>query len=199
MGRRGDHRLRERHLGLLTGIRYIRLKRRLPLDRGSLICYLDLRLVRKLNDGGSLNGPEMREFMPKYNTKQRALLMDFLTARADQEFTAREIAEALKPQGISISAVYRNLADLEEDGLLTRRTRQKSRENQYRYVGGSSCAEALHLSCKVCGKTIHMSGQETEFFVKTIAANDRFFLDRHETVLYGTCRNCRKKTGEDER
>ena len=137
--------------------------------------------------------------MPKYNTKQRALLMDFLTARADQEFTAREIAEALKPQGISISAVYRNLADLEEDGLLTRRTRQKSRENQYRYVGGSSCAEALHLSCKVCGKTIHMSGQETEFFVKTIAANDRFFLDRHETVLYGTCRNCRKKAGEDDR
>ena len=38
-----------------------------------------------------------------------------------------------------------------------------------------------------------MSGQETEFFVKTILANDRFFLDRHETVLYGTCRKCSLK------
>ena len=131
--------------------------------------------------------------MPKYNTRQRNLLMDFLTAHPDEEFTAREAAAALEPQGISRSAVYRNLADLEEEGLLKRRTVQGSRENHYRFLGGTHCADALHLSCKVCGKTIHMSGQETEFFVKTILANDRFFLDRHETVLYGTCRKCSLK------
>ena len=137
--------------------------------------------------------------MPKYNTRQRTLLMDYLSERADQEFTAREIADALLPQGISVSAVYRNLADLEEEGLLKRRTLPGSRENHYRYLGGTHCAESLHLSCKLCGKTIHMSNQETEFFVKTIAANDRFLLDRHETVLYGTCRNCAKKAGKERK
>ena len=136
--------------------------------------------------------------MPKYSTRQRTLLREYLAARSDEEMTAREIASALETQGISKSAVYRNLADLEEEGLLKRRTLQGSREIHYRYLGKGSCAEALHLSCKVCGRTIHMSSQETEFFVRTIAANDRFFLDRHETVLYGTCRNCRKKAGEGE-
>lgn len=136
--------------------------------------------------------------MPKYSTRQRTLLREYLAARSDEEMTAREIASALETQGISKSAVYRNLADLEEEGLLKRRTLQGSREIHYRYLGKESCAEALHLSCKVCGRTIHMSSQETEFFVRTIAANDRFLLDRHETVLYGTCRNCRKKAGEGE-
>ncbi|MBP5294449.1 MAG: transcriptional repressor [Lachnospiraceae bacterium] len=130
--------------------------------------------------------------MPKYNTKQRALLMDYLAAHPDEEFTAGEIASALEPQGISKSAVYRNLSELEEEGLLKRRTLPGSREIHYRYLGNEHCAESLHLSCKVCGRTIHMSNQETEFFVRTIAANDRFELDRHETVLYGTCRKCRK-------
>ena len=134
--------------------------------------------------------------MPKYNTKQRNLLMDYLAAHPDEEFTAREIASALTEQGISQSAVYRNLSDLEEEGLLKRRTLAGSRENHFRYLGNTHCAEALHLSCKLCGRTIHMSSQETEFFVKTIAANDRFLLDRHETVLYGTCRKCMKKAEE---
>ena len=135
--------------------------------------------------------------MPKYNTKQRTLLMDYLAARPDEEFTAGEIASALEPQGISKSAVYRNLADLEKEGLLKRRAMSGSRESHYRYLGNGHCAEALHLSCKVCGKTIHMSNQETEFFVRTIAANDRFLLDRHETVLYGTCRKCRKNAEKE--
>ena len=94
--------------------------------------------------------------MPKYNTKQRNLLMDFLAAHPDEEFTAREIAGALSEQGISQSAVYRNLADLEEEGLLKRRTRPGGRENHFRYLGNTHCAEALHLSCKVCGRTIHL-------------------------------------------
>lgn len=136
--------------------------------------------------------------MPRYNTKQRALLQEYLSLRPDQEFTPREVADALQEQGISKSAVYRNLAELEEEGLLRRRAIPGSRENHFRYLGGAKCLEALHLNCKVCGKTIHMSNQETEFFVRTIAANDRFELDRHETVLYGTCRNCIRKAGKKE-
>ena len=135
--------------------------------------------------------------MPRYNTRQRALLTEYLRERPDQEFTAKEIAEALVPKGISVSAVYRNLADLEDEGLLKRRTLPGSREIRYRYLGDAHCAESLHLSCKVCGKTIHMSGQETEFFVRTILANDRFELDRHETVLYGTCRQCRRRAEKE--
>ena len=62
--------------------------------------------------------------MAKYVTKQREKLLACLTEQADKQITARQIAEILTADKISISAVYRNLAALEEEGILKRIVRE---------------------------------------------------------------------------
>lgn len=133
--------------------------------------------------------------MAKYVTRQRKALIEFFEAHADKEMTARQIAEMIEGGPISVSAVYRNLSELEESGLVSRASRPGSREVYYRYVDPEDCRDCLHLSCTKCGKTIHMSPLEADFFTKSIQANERFKLDKTVTVLYGTCREC-QNTGE---
>ena len=66
--------------------------------------------------------------MPKYQTKQRTLLLDFLNQHPDELLSAKEIAENLKADNISVSSVYRNLADLEEDGMVVKHIPNGTRE-----------------------------------------------------------------------
>ena len=54
--------------------------------------------------------------MSKYMTKQRKALLNYLSAHADEKLSAKQIEENLSGEGISISAVYRNLSDLEKEG-----------------------------------------------------------------------------------
>ena len=57
--------------------------------------------------------------MPRYTTRQREALLDYLSRHPDQPLTVREIAAGVEPDGVSLSAVYRNLAELEAAGKLT--------------------------------------------------------------------------------
>ena len=50
--------------------------------------------------------------MSGYNTKQRRALLAFLGEHPDELLTARQMADALAEKQISLSAVYRNLAQL---------------------------------------------------------------------------------------
>ena len=58
--------------------------------------------------------------MTKYLTKQRRILLNYLSEHADEMLSAKEIADSLADQGISVSAVYRNLSALEEEKLIHR-------------------------------------------------------------------------------
>ena len=53
--------------------------------------------------------------MSGYNTKQRRALLAFLEEHPDELLTARQMADALAEKQISLSAVYRNLAQLEAE------------------------------------------------------------------------------------
>ena len=82
--------------------------------------------------------------MAKYVTKQRRQLLDYLSRHTDEQMTARQIADALTQENISLSAVYRNLSDLEADGLLKRSVREGTRDVFFKkgagkcFPGGSS-------------------------------------------------------------
>lgn len=130
--------------------------------------------------------------MPVYNTKQRRILLDYLSEHTDRRLTAAMIAGELKNQGISLSAVYRNLAALEADGRVRRNTKGGSREAYYQFVDDDGCREHLHLYCKKCGKTFHMATEETAEVVNSVAVNDNFKIDKADTVLYGVCRLCQE-------
>ncbi len=131
--------------------------------------------------------------MPKYMTKQRKSLLAYLSLHADETLSARQIEAALSEEGISISAVYRNLAELEKDGKVRRVNQSGSREVFFQYTDGAHCKECLHLSCEKCGKTYHMNTQGAAMLIENLAQSDEFTIDKTSTVLYGVCKDCRNK------
>ena len=108
--------------------------------------------------------------MARYLTRQRKQLLEYLSEHTDEQMTARQIADALTAESISISAVYRNLSALEEE----------------------ECKDSLHLSCRVCGKSIHLGEKETEQLLHSTLDSTGFQIDKTETILYGVCADCRK-------
>lgn len=129
--------------------------------------------------------------MSKYVTRQRKALLSYLRMRPDELFTAREIAEAMREESISLSAVYRNLSDLEAEGQVRRSTHGGEREIRYQFMAAESCRGCLHLCCTRCGRTFHMSGEGVAALTEAVSKSDNFALDRTETVLYGLCGACR--------
>ena len=129
--------------------------------------------------------------MPKYMTKQRKALLAFLEQHADEELSAKIIESELGGMGVSISAVYRNLSDLEKEGKVRRVSKSGSREVYYLYTDAHECRECLHLSCKKCGKTYHMNAECADKLINTLAQSDDFTIDKSETVLYGVCKDCK--------
>lgn len=131
--------------------------------------------------------------MAKYVTKQRRQLLEYLSRHTDEQMTARQIADALTQENISLSAVYRNLSALEEDGLLKRSIREGTRDVFYQYIAAEECKDSLHLSCRVCGKSIHLGEKEAEQLLHSTLKSTGFQIDKSETILYGICEDCRKK------
>ena len=126
-----------------------------------------------------------------YATKQRKILLDYLEEHADEAISAGKLAEALKESGISVSAIYRNLAAFEKEGSLVPESVNKTNEKQFRYIGAKKCHNKLHLSCKECGHTFHMDAKSADSLVDAISSLSDFSLDKSETVLYGICHNCK--------
>ena len=130
--------------------------------------------------------------MAKYLTRQRKRLLSYLSEHTDEQLTARQIADALTADSISLSAVYRNLSALENDGALKRSIRESSGEVCYQYIAAESCRDRLHLSCTVCGKSIHLDEAIAAQLIRNTLRNTGFQIERAETVLYGICEGCRK-------
>lgn len=130
--------------------------------------------------------------MSVYSTKQRKVLLDFLQKHADEVFSADRIADELKCESISLSAIYRNLSVLESDGKVQRVSKGGNRKVFYRYKAADECREHIHLSCSKCGKTYHMPLPATKTLIDSVKRNTDFEIDRTETVLYGVCKECKE-------
>ena len=85
--------------------------------------------------------------MTNYQTMQRKILINFLEANPDIQFSAKQIFNVLSSTSISLSAVYRNLASLEADGVINRFTKEGSREIFYQYINSDICRNSIHLVC----------------------------------------------------
>lgn len=153
------------------------------VDIQSNMCYNNLRMICKLRKGF---------IMPVYMTKQRKVLLDFFKNHIDEAVSAQQIAECLKNEDISVSAIYRNLAALEQDGKLQRISKADSREVFYRFKAFSACRDCLHLSCKKCGRTFHLNSSQANNIANTLSDAEDFDLDKSDTILYGVCGRCRK-------
>lgn len=128
--------------------------------------------------------------LAKYMTKQRKTLLGYLSAHPDEALSAQEIAAALEGEGVSLSAVYRNLAELETDGQIRRTSREGSREACYQFTGSDACRNSLHLKCKKCGRTFHMDATGAAQLLGVVEKAEGFAVDKGDTVLYGVCEIC---------
>ena len=137
--------------------------------------------------------------MAKYMTRQRKALLPYLRSHPDELLSAQEIAEALGVESVSLSAVYRNLADLEAEGKVRRHHRSGDREIMFQYLDTDTCRNCLHMSCTQCGRTFHMDDGEARQLLDAVARLDGFAIDKAETVLYGTCEECGRNQTADSK
>ena len=129
--------------------------------------------------------------MTKYSTKQRQALLSYLSDHADEQLSAGQIAAAIDDEGISLSAVYRNLSALEAEGKIKRYSKAGSRDTFYRYIAAPACRGSLHLSCTKCGRTYHMNTAQASTLVSQVEQTEDFLVDKSDTVLYGICKDCK--------
>ena len=87
--------------------------------------------------------------MKKYDTRQRDYLISFLNEHPDQLLSVRQIAQELCAQQISLSAVYRNLSQLEAEGLIRKSVKPGSREAYYQYVGAEDFPHGCGAYCAI--------------------------------------------------
>lgn len=125
-----------------------------------------------------------------YSTEQRNTLFSFLRNNPDKMFSAKQIEAELEGKNISRSAVYRNLAELEADEKIRRCSKSGSREVFYQYFDTQSCKNHIHLSCTKCGKIFHLETNVAEKLVLDLEKNEGFEINKSESTLYGTCKEC---------
>lgn len=129
--------------------------------------------------------------MAHYNTKQRQVLLDFFNQYPHDVFATSEIVNHLKPKGISESSIYRNLADLEMNGQIRKVSKKGTREAHYSYLNAECCKDKIHLFCTTCKNTTHLDIMKAEEIQNEVLQVAGFKIDTRDTVIYGTCENCK--------
>ena len=128
--------------------------------------------------------------MTGYQTEQKKLLLAYLSRHADEAFSAGELAKTLGECGVGKSTVYRLIAQLCDEGILRRFSREGG-ALAYHYIGGDACFAHLHLRCTACGKVIHLEGDGSRAFAELLENEYGFRLNEGRTVLFGLCADCR--------
>lgn len=123
-----------------------------------------------------------------YSTKQKDLLLTFLSNNHDKLFTVSEIVDALKNNGISKSSIYRNLDTLLNNNLIRKVIVDESKIIKYQFIT-NQCKGVIHLCCHKCNKMIHLNDELNDIILKKY----EFLIDKDKTVVYGLCKDCNQK------
>lgn len=135
-----------------------------------------------------------------YATVSRKKILDFLKQSSDRTVTAAEIGAYLKEQDseVNITTIYRYLDKLEREGTVMKYVAEKGSQAGYQYVElGHRCEEHLHLKCMECGRIIHLECAFMEEIAEHIRNDHGFLLQCKNSILYGTCGECRRREGKD--
>ena len=133
---------------------------------------------------------------PKYKTKQRDILLDYLKASSGTHVTAGDVCEYFRSRGASIgqSTVYRRLESLVDEGIVNKYTIDSNSPACFEYTGADCHAQGkpcYHLKCEGCGRLIHLDCHEMSLIGNHLLSNHGFQLDTRRTVFYGLCDRCR--------
>jgi len=129
--------------------------------------------------------------MKKYETEQRKQILKVLCQHVDHQFYIEELEEALKKKGpISRSAIYRNIRQMVEEGVVKKFASKTSRKSLYQYFDNGTCAHHIHLKCSVCGQIFHLDYEASTRITQDVLQANQFQLEAGSCVLYGACQRC---------
>lgn len=120
-------------------------------------------------------------------TRQRAAVEEILADQHDFR-TAQQIHDDLRHHGerIGLTTVYRTLQLMNDVGDLDA-IRTNEGETAYRRC---STGHHHHLVCRVCGRTVEVSGPAVERWANAVAEQYGFREISHDLEIFGTCDTC---------
>lgn len=128
------------------------------------------------------------------NTKQKELVIKFLTENRDKHLTAEEILISIKKENkdISQATVYRILGQLVSSNVVRKYIANDNKKACYQYVDSvNKCNMHYHLICEKCGETIHFESKKLELLKSDILKEKNFDINLQKIVFYGICKNCK--------
>lgn len=128
--------------------------------------------------------------MNKYKTEQRKKILDFFQGNYHQSLSAQDIYESLRNDDVSMSAIYRNLTDMEIDGLICKVSEIGKNGVYYQYIHPNKCVGSIHLKCKNCNMTMHLNQHIAQMMINYAKDEHGFSINQIGSFLYGTCANC---------
>lgn len=127
----------------------------------------------------------------KFTTQREAILSTLYNN--PQHFTSENLYLLVKQKhpelNIGIATVYRTLALLEENGIVS----SISLGAQGKKFEIANKPHHDHLICNSCGKIVEFENDQIESLQRQIAKENGFVLTDHLMQLYGICSECQKK------
>ena len=127
-----------------------------------------------------------------YKTKQRDLILNYMTSHRESHVTVNGISDHLASHGtpIGTATIYRQLEKLVEQGVVRKYTVDSSTCACFQYVEPDmKCHEHFHLKCERCGKLIHLECDFVRELASHVQSEHGFAIDPLRTVFYGVCRD----------
>jgi len=128
------------------------------------------------------------------NTKQKELVIKFLSNNKEKHLTVEDILTNIKKENkeISQATVYRILRQLSNNDIVRKYIATDNKKACYQYVENKDkCNMHYHLICDKCGQTIHYECCEVEKLKSNIMKENGFELNLQKIVFYGTCKACK--------
>jgi Fur family transcriptional regulator, ferric uptake regulator len=121
-------------------------------------------------------------------TRQRAAVAEILSDQHDFR-TAQQIHDDLRHHGerIGLTTVYRTLQLMTDAGELDA---IRTNEGETAYRRCSTDHHHHHLVCRVCGRTVEVSGPAVERWANAVAEEYGFREISHDLEIFGTCNTC---------
>lgn len=122
-------------------------------------------------------------------TPQRIAVYNMLCNSMEHP-NAEMIYKTLEPTNptMSLATVYKTLDFFKQLGLVNE---LNVGEPSSRYDAVVQCHP--HTVCKVCGRVEDLRLEALTEVAKKLAPNLDFDIEREQLILYGTCKDCRKK------
>ncbi len=128
--------------------------------------------------------------MSKYNTDQRRILTEFFKNGNHKSFSVQDIFAEISKFGISMSAIYRNLTEMENAGIICKVFEKNRTGALYQYVDQDNCKGIIHLKCQSCDQTFHLNRHLSQMLTGMAKDEYNFTINTSLAFLYGKCDEC---------